>query len=149
MTGRRVIGGIGVAAIAFGGLQVLLNLEAASPFGLAAFLVAVVILDDLVLMPLALAAGWLVGRAVPPAARSSVRVALIVFAGLLLVGLPFALSPSRDGESGTLLTEPYMRNLAVLATIIATGLALDLVRRRARRGRSRGATANGTTASPD
>ena len=25
MTGRRVVGGIGVAAIAFGGLQVLLN----------------------------------------------------------------------------------------------------------------------------
>ena len=147
MTGRRVIGGIGVAAIAFGGLQVLLNLEAASPFGLAAFLVAVVILDDLVLMPLALAAGWLVGRAVPPSARSSVRVALIVFAGLLLVGLPFALSPSRDGESGTLLTEPYVRNLAVLAAIIATGLALDLVRRRVRRAPEDTATANRTTPS--
>ncbi len=147
MSGRRVVGGIGVAAIAFGGLQVLLNLEAASPFGLAAFLVAVVILDDLVLMPLALAAGWLVGRAVPPAARSSVRVALIVFAGLLLVGLPFALSPSRDGESGTLLTQPYVRNLGVLAAIIATGLALDLVRRRARRAREDRATATGTTPS--
>ena len=107
---------------------------------------AVVILDDLILIPSALAAGWLVGRAVPPTARSSVRVALIVFAGLLLVGLPFALSPSRDGESGTLLTEPYLRNLAVLAAIIATGLALDLVRRRARRGRAGGATANGTAA---
>ena len=57
------------------------------------------------------------------------RVALVVLAGLLLVGLPFALSPARDGESGTLLTEPYLRNLGLLASVLATAVALAALAR--------------------
>ena len=138
MTGRRVMGALGVLAIAFGGLQVLLNWEAASPFGLAAFLVAVVILDDLILLPLALAAGWLVRRALPKPARVPAQVALVILAGILLVGVPFALSPARNGQSATLLTEPYWRNLGVLTASLAV-IVVFAAALRTRRGVTSGA----------
>ena len=133
MTGRRVVGTVGVFVILYGGLQVLLNLEAASPFGLAAFLLAVAVLDDLVLVPLAIGAGWVVSRALPRNARQPVVAALVVLGGLTLVALPFALSPARGGESGTLLTEPYARNLLMLAAVLAIGAALGVTARLARR----------------
>ncbi len=133
MTGRRIVGALGVLAIGYGGLQVLLNLEAASPFGLAAFLVAVAVLDDLVLIPLALGAGWVVSRALPLRARQPVVASLVVLAALTLVALPFALSPARGGESGTLLTEPYARNLLLLAAVLAVAGALGVAARMSRR----------------
>jgi hypothetical protein len=128
-----VIGGLGVLAIGYGGLQVLGNWETASPFGLVAFLIAVVVLDDLILLPLALAVGWVVHRTVPKAGRSSVQGGLVVLAGLVLIGLPFALSPARDGENGTLLTEPYWRNLGLLTAGIAVVTILVLLARQRRR----------------
>ncbi len=133
MTGRRITGAIGVLAIGYGGLQVLLNWEAASPFGLAAFLVAVVILDDLLLVPLALGIGWVVRRSLPAPARMPAQVALVVLAGLALVGLPFALSPARHGESATLLTEPYWRNLGVLTAGLAVLVVIVVIARTPRR----------------
>jgi hypothetical protein len=136
VNGRRLVGALGVLAIAFGGLQVLLNWEAASPFGLAAFLVAVVILDDLILLPLALAVGWVVRRTLPVAARMPAQVALVVLAGIMLVGLPFALSPARNGESATLLTEPYWRNLGVLTASLAVLVVVAALLRRRRHDRS-------------
>jgi hypothetical protein len=136
VNGRRLVGALGVLAIAFGGLQVLLNWEAASPFGLAAFLVAVVILDDLILLPLALAVGWVVRRTLPVAARMPAQVALVVLAGIMLVGLPFALSPARNGESATLLTEPYWRNLGLLTASLAVLVVIAALVRSRRRDRS-------------
>ena len=133
MIGRRVIGGLGLLAIGYGGLQVLRNWEAASPFGLVAFLIAVVVLDDLILLPLALGVGWVVRRTIPEAGRSSVQGGLVVLAGLVLVGLPFALSPARNGENGTLLTEPYWRNLGLLTAGISVATILVLLARRRRR----------------
>jgi hypothetical protein len=136
VSGRRIVGALGVLAIAFGGLQVLLNWEAASPFGLAAFLVAVVILDDLILLPLALAVGWVVRRTLPVAARMPAQVALVVLAGIMLVGLPFALSPARNGESATLLTEPYWRNLGLLTASLAVLVVIAALLRSRRHHRS-------------
>lgn len=125
--GRLAIGTLGVVLIAVGGLQVLVNLEAASPFGLTAFLVAVAILDDLVLIPIALGVGWIVGRVLPAQLRTPVLIALVVLAGLALIGLPFALSPARGSESGTLLTEPYLRNLGLLSAALAVGAFVAVV----------------------
>ena len=136
MTGRRVVGALGVLVIAYGGLQVLLNWEAASPFGLAAFLIGVVILDDLILVPLALGTGWLVRRTLPAHARMPAQIALVVLAGLVLVGLPFALSPARNGESATLLTEPYWRNLGALAASLAVLVVIAVLARTRRPQRS-------------
>lgn len=136
MTGRRILGAVGILAIAFGGVQVLVNWEAASPFGLLAFLVAVVILDDLILVPLALAVGWVVRRTLPERARVPAQLALVVLAGLLLVGVPFALSPARDGESGTLLTEPYWRNLGLLSASLAVLVVIVAVLRSRRAARA-------------
>lgn len=133
MTGRRVVGGIGVLAILVGALEVVTNWDAASPFGLAAFLVAMVVLDDVVLVPVALGVGWLLRRTVPGWARPPVQAGLVVLTGLALVALPFALSPARGGESGTLLTQPYLRNLALLAGVVAVAVAVAVVGRRSRR----------------
>ncbi len=138
MIGRRIAVVIGVLAIGYGGLQVLLNWEAASPFGLVVFLVAVAILDDLILLPLALGVGAVVRRALPEPVRSPVQAGLVVLAGLVLVGLPFALSPARNGESATLLTEPYWRNLGVLTAGVAVATTLTVLVRVRRRAGAQG-----------
>ncbi len=130
MIARYALGALGIAAIAAGGLQVIENWEQASPFGLAAFLLAVIVLDDLILIPLALTIGWAVTRFVPSPARPPVQAALVVFTGLAVIAIPFALSPARDGEHGTLLTEPYARNLALLAGLLAICAAFVATLRR-------------------
>lgn len=131
--GRLAIGALGAALIGVGGLQVLINIEAASPFGLAAFLVAVAILDDLLLIPIALGIGWIVGRVLPAYLRTPVLIALVVLAGLALVGLPFAFSPARGSENGTLLTEPYLRNLGLISVALAVIAAFSVVLTASRR----------------
>jgi hypothetical protein len=140
VTGRYVVGALGILAIAVGALQVIENWSEASPFGLAAFLVAVIVLDDLVLVPVALAIGWAVTRYLPRHARPPAQVALVVFAGLAVVAIPFALSPARDGEHGTLLTEAYALNLALLAVLLAAVAGVTILGRRWWQRRSARAT---------
>ena len=136
MIARYVAGALGVLGIAVGALQVFQNWDQASPFGLAAFLIAVIVLDDLILVPFALAIGWALTRYLHPRARPPVQAALVVFADLAVVAIPFALSPARDGEDGTLLTEPYARNLLLLAAVLASVAGLAIVfRQRAHRAR--------------
>lgn len=127
MTGRIVVGAVGVTGIGVGIAEVLLNLEQTSPFGLAGWLVGVLVLDDGILMPLALGLGWLVRRVVPARARPLAQLGLVVLTGLAFVAVPFAVSPARGDQSGTLLTQPYLLNLAILATVVAAGVAVAVL----------------------
>jgi hypothetical protein len=78
---RRVLVAVGVAVMGFAVVGALTG-DDVDPIGIAVFLGAVVIVHDLVLMPLVLAAGALIARFVPVAARSAVQV--VALCGLAL-----------------------------------------------------------------
>ena len=141
MRGRWVVGGLGIVGIAVGIAQLVLGANQAPPAGVVAWLLGVLVLDDVILVPAALGIGWVVGHLVPRRGRAPVQAALVVVLGMALVGGVFALSPARGSQSGTLLTEPYGRNLALVAAAaavaVATVLMLDRVRSTHRSGPTR------------
>lgn len=127
MAGRVVVAGAGVLLIGVGAAQLALDADRASPVGVAAWLAGALVLDDLVLVPLVLLGGWVATRAASRRVRVPVQVALVLLGALLLVGIPFALSPARGSESGTLLVQPYGWNLVLLAGGLAVGTAVAVV----------------------
>ncbi|GAA0933518.1 hypothetical protein [Virgisporangium aurantiacum] len=78
---RRVLVAVGVAVMGFAVVGALTDVDF-DPIGVVVFLGAVVIAHDLVLMPLVLAAGALIARFVPGAARPA--VAVVALCGLAL-----------------------------------------------------------------
>ncbi len=119
MKGRVFFGLVGVALLLGGVYQLIVDHERTHPIYLGMFVVGMAVLDDLVFIPVILLLGWVTTRLLPARAVAPVQAALIVLGGVAFVGVVFALSPARDGEAGTLLTQPYGRNVLLLAGAIA------------------------------
>ncbi len=116
---RVFFGAIGVVLLLGGVYQLLVDQQRTHPVYLVLFVFGMAVLDDLVLIPLVLLVGSIPARTLPRRAVAPAQAALIVFGGAFFVGLVFLLSPARDGEADTLLTEPYGRNLVIIAGVIS------------------------------
>jgi hypothetical protein len=94
------------------------------------------LLSDVVLAPLAIAAGVLLGHVLPRPARPPVVVGLVASGLLVLVTLPFLLDPGEGQEPGFLPQDSYGRNLLLVVSgiLVAAGLWAVVRTRRARRG---------------
>jgi hypothetical protein len=81
---------VGLAVMAYGIAGLVGDAAATRPWKAAGWLVAADLLHDLVLVPLVVTAGWLVGRVVPGPLRWPVRAALVGTALTLAIGwIPF------------------------------------------------------------
>jgi hypothetical protein len=121
----------GGLVMAFGGWGLLGHAAATRPAAWARWLVAAVLVHDLLVAPALLAAGWLVGR-LPGRWRAPVRAALVVSATVVLVTLPAFLGDGRTTQPGnaSLLPNHYGRSLAlVLAPVWSAALLAVLLRR--------------------
>jgi hypothetical protein len=98
------------------------------------FLAGVLVAHDAVLMPVVIGVGALVGRLVPVAARTAVRVAAFVSLCAVLVALPVVLGAGRPADDRSALPLPYGRNLTI---VLLVGWAVALGVGSARIGRSR------------
>ncbi len=123
MKARVLFGAVGVALLLGGVYQLLVDQQRTHPIYLVLFVFGMAVLDDLVLIPLILLVGSIPARILPTRAVAPTQAALIVFGGAFFVGMVFALSPARDGEAGTLLTEPYGRNLVIIGGLVAMATA--------------------------
>ena len=145
MSGRRpptvrlLVGASGVAVMAVAGWSLLTGGALTQPASLAKWLVAPVLVHDLVLAPLVclVAAGG--RRLLPEPTRGVVLAGLGVAAVLALVGLPLLLAPGSSNP--TVLPRDYPRGLAaaiavVLAATALAAAAVEVRRRAARTGRS-------------
>jgi hypothetical protein len=105
--------------------------------GHAAFLAAVLVLHDGLLMPLAIGVGALIGRFVPVPARAAVRVAAYLSLALTVVALPFVLGFGRRPDDPSALPLNYGRGLAIALAAVWLGTGAVLLTRRLaeRRGR--------------
>ena len=128
---RIVLGGLGVAAVGYGGRGVLSGGVATDWPATAVWLLAGVLLHDFVLVPAAAVAGWLVTRVVPGTVRPVVRAGLVVAALVTAVALPVV---SGRGDPGNPSSTPldYPRNLALVLLAVAAGTAALAVRRHRR-----------------
>jgi hypothetical protein len=89
---RRLLGAAGVLLMGYAVAGALADPAARRP-GYVLFLAATLVGHDLVLLPLALATGWLATRWLPPAARGPVRAGLFASAVLAFVAVPLHLGP--------------------------------------------------------
>ena len=95
-----------------------------APAGQLAFLAAVVVAHDAILMPLTIGAGVLIGRLLPIPVRKPVRAAAIISLALTLVALPFAIGHGRRPDDPSALPLDYTRGLLIiLALVWAVALA--------------------------
>jgi hypothetical protein len=135
---RLLLGAIGVAVM---GLAVLG--AAHDPFirpgRQTAFLLAVLVVHDALLMPAFLLAGYLVHRLVPARARAGAQAALIVTAALIVVALPLVLGYGRIPDNPSALPRDYGAGLAgaIALSWVLAGLVWSVYGRWARR-RGRG-----------
>lgn len=83
----------------------------------------------LLALPLALAVGWLIGKAVPVVARPVVQGACTASALITLIALPSVLGHGRDAAMPSALPRNYATGLwTVLAVVWAVAIVLIVVR---------------------
>lgn len=133
---------VGVPLIAYGVRGAFVDASDTHPAEMARWLVGVTLVDDLVVVPVALLAGVVGRRATPSWAWPAVRAGLFVTAVLVLVGWPFVRGWGRDPTDPSLLARDYGAGLAVALGVVWTTVAVVAAwaRRRDRRARPTGRT---------
>lgn len=126
---RWSLGAVGLLSMAVGARMLV---DRPAPAGVASWLAGAVLLHDLVLLPLVLAAGLLLRRLDGHAVRGVVRGGLVVAGCVTLVALPPLLRPGEPANP-TVLPLDYGRNALLLIALTGVGtLSLALVVRRRR-----------------
>jgi hypothetical protein len=128
---RRVLIGAGVLVMGFAVVGAVLDDVRLG--GVVLLLGGVVVGHDLVLMPVVLGAGVMIGRFVPPPDRAAVRVAALCSLAVTVVALPLVLGFGRIPGDPSALPQAYGRGLLlVLAVLWASTVAVIAARRRRR-----------------
>jgi hypothetical protein len=137
---RGLLLAAGLAALGFGVLQLVTGVRTASLVSTGIWFVAVLVVHDGVVAPLAVGAGALLRRL--PGIRGALPVvagALLVAATVTIVAVVSILAPGTPGNP-TVLPRDYGRGLALLliADLAGTAVAVVLIRRPRRGGGRRG-----------
>jgi hypothetical protein len=131
---RRLLVAAGLAMIAFavfgGGASSLTT----SPY--LKFVVEVTVAVLVLLLPLTLAAGWLIGKLVPVVARPLVQGACIATALIVGIALPSVLGRGRQHDLPSALPRNYATGLWIVLAVVwgsaITLIVIRIVRRRIR-----------------
>jgi hypothetical protein len=132
---RRVLVAAGVLVMGFAVVGGLTD-DDVRPFGVLVFLVGVLVWHDLLLMPVVLAVGALIGRYVPAPARSVARAAALCSLAVLVVAAPLALGVGRVADDSSVLPRPYGWGLLLVLALLWASTVGVIVVRRARRPRT-------------
>ena len=129
---RVVLGILGLAAMAYGGLLLFRRLSV-DLLDSAIWLGGGVVAHDFVLAPIVIGLALLVIARLPDVARAPVTVGVIVLGSVTLVAVPvlgrFGASPGNP----TLLDRDYVTGWLVLAGLTVVAVAVAIVVRRSRR----------------
>jgi hypothetical protein len=128
---------LGLPVLAYGVRGVLIDAGDTHPAELARWMIGVALAGDLVLVPLALAAGALGRRFVPVWAWPAVRAGLLATGVLALVGWPFVRGYGTNRTVPSLLARNYATGLAI-AVALAWFVVAVLVAWQRGRARSSG-----------
>ncbi len=118
----------GVLLLTFGAFRLVTQLDASDLAALALWLVAAVLLHDLVIAPITVGTG-VVLTSVPPRARRYLQGALLVGALITVIAIPLIGRRGTQPESKAILLRDYSANLALLLGLTAAiALVLYAVR---------------------
>ena len=136
---------VGLPVIAYGVRGMLVDADRTHPAELARWIVGAAVVNDALVVPLAMGAAWLAHRITPARAWPPVRSVLLATGVVLLVAWPFVRGYGRDPTIPSLLDRNYAVGVAAaigatwiaVAVWIAVSIALAIVvgRRRGRRDR--------------
>lgn len=125
----------GLAGIAYGASLLLGSLDVHALVRLPLWLGTAVLIDDGILIPLTLAAGWLLSKRVSDSKELAItRTALILIGVTTLIALPLMLRQGK-GANPTVLSRDYRSDWLMLEATIATVASVFLMIRRYQRGR--------------
>jgi hypothetical protein len=132
---RLLAGAVGLAMMTFAVFGAIADDGVNLP-GVLIFLAAVLLGNDLVLMPLAIGVGYLAVRIVPGWARAWVQIGLFVSIVVVAIALPFVIGAGVLSDNPSKLPLNYGRGLSItLATVWTAVLASASVGRWANRTR--------------
>jgi hypothetical protein len=123
---RRALIAVGVTLMGFAVVGALAD-DDFDPVGVVVFLGGVVIAHDLLLMPLVLAAGALIGRFVPGPAGTAVRVAALCSLALAVIAVPLVAGFGRVADDPSVLPRPYGRGLLTALVLVWSVAATAVV----------------------
>jgi hypothetical protein len=128
---RFGLGVLGLAAMAFA-VHGALTDDGEHLGGHVFFLAAVVFVHELVLLPVAIAIGWLISRHLPGWARAGVQVGLFVSAVVTAVAVPFVLGAGRLPDNPSKFPRNYGHSLLIVLGVVwlVVILWLGIARRR-------------------
>lgn len=120
---RIVIGAVGLAAIAFGGLTLLDGNEIVA---VVPWIVGPVLIHDLVIGPLIIGLVWLGTRFLPHYSRTPAMVGLVVSGSLTLVALSVVGRQGAAADNPSLLNRNYLAGwlVALALTWFVVGLTI-------------------------
>jgi hypothetical protein len=119
----------GWAAIAFGVVSAITHRGATRPVTLAAWVVGLALVHDLLFAPLVLGAAWLLHRAVPRIARGIAMGALVISGLVVLYSIPFVARWGAQADNPSLLPHDVGTGvLEVLALVWLVAAAMLVVR---------------------
>ena len=104
------------------------------PEGQLAFLATGLLVHDLLLLPVAIGVGALLGHWLPRWAQGIVRAAAIATAALVVVAFPFVVGAGRRPDDPSALPLDYGRGLAVLLVAVWLAAGTTVLVRRGIRG---------------
>ena len=147
--GRWLLYLLGVAAVAYGGYELLVTAGKTHPPAAAIWFAGGVVAHDAVFVPVVLLGAAAVVRFVPRVARPVVQSALFVSGSVFLVALPLVWGLGGNAGNPSTNPLPYGRNLAIVLAVVWAVAAVLVVRRvlRARRSVHHEHTASGTSPS--
>jgi len=129
---RIVLAIAGLLLGAFGVFRLLTEIPTGSVNKLAIWLVAALIIHDLVIAPSVVGLGWALRRGVPDRERRYLQVALIMIAVVTVIALPMIVLRDSQPPVKALLLRDYTANLALLIGLIAAVTAASYAVRVAR-----------------
>lgn len=135
--GRVLLGGLGVAAMAYGAWLLLSRQAAAGNLDVLLWLAGGVLAHDLLLAPAALLVGWGV-RMLPALVRPAAAAGLVVLGTLTLLAVPFlgGFGRAADPANTTVLDRDYTTGFLVLVVVVLVLVVLPVLVLTARRRRA-------------
>lgn len=113
----------GAVAVGWGVYGLLTAESGPEPLSYAVFVALGILGHDLVLAPIAVAAGWLLGRVAPAVLRAPLQVGLFGTAVLLVAATPYLSGRGLSADVPSALPFDYRARVLVLLAVLWAGMA--------------------------
>lgn len=131
LAARVVFAVAGLTLLAYGAFQLITHVPPPLLLTVVLWLVAVLLVHDVIIAPSVVGLGWVIGR-VPPRGRRYLQTGLIVAAMITVVAIPLMVRQGTQPPAKAMLLQNYPLHWLLLLVGVAVVLGAAYVIRRAR-----------------